>query len=35
VCRIQLPHKLCSGTHACWASGADLSPGGLLSLNPA
>jgi carotenoid cleavage dioxygenase len=19
VCRIALPHKLCSGTHACWA----------------
>ena len=35
VCRIQLPHKLCSGTHACWASGADLSQGGLLSRSPA
>jgi carotenoid cleavage dioxygenase len=31
VCRIELPHKLCSGTHACWASGADLERGGLLS----
>jgi carotenoid cleavage dioxygenase len=19
ICRIALPHKLCSGTHACWA----------------
>ena len=19
VCRIALPHKLCSGTHSCWA----------------
>ncbi|MGH8286252.1 MAG: carotenoid oxygenase family protein, partial [Steroidobacteraceae bacterium] len=18
VCRIALPHKICSGTHACW-----------------
>jgi hypothetical protein len=31
VCRIELPHKLCSGTHACWASGADMERGGLLS----
>jgi carotenoid cleavage dioxygenase-like enzyme len=31
VCRIELPHKLCSGTHACWANGADLRPGGLLA----
>ncbi|MGD0192928.1 MAG: carotenoid oxygenase family protein, partial [Rhizomicrobium sp.] len=22
VCRIALPHKLCSGTHACWADRA-------------
>ena len=21
VCRIELPHKLCSGTHSCWANG--------------
>jgi carotenoid cleavage dioxygenase len=21
VCRIALPHKICSGTHACWAAG--------------
>ena len=20
VCRLLLPHKLCSGTHSCWAS---------------
>ena len=19
ICRIALPHKICSGTHACWA----------------
>ncbi len=31
VCRVQLPHKLCSGTHSCWAPGADLRDGGLLS----
>lgn len=24
VCRIELPHKLCSGTHSCWANGSDL-----------
>ena len=34
ICRIELPHKLCSGTHACWASGADLEGGGLLSGQP-
>ncbi len=27
VCRIELPHKLCSGTHSCWASGADIRDG--------
>ena len=27
VCRIELPHKLCSGTHSCWASGADMRDG--------
>ena len=27
VCRIALPHKLCSGTHSCWANGADLRDG--------
>ena len=27
ICRIELPHKLCSGTHSCWASGADLRDG--------
>ncbi len=27
VCRIQLPHKLCSGTHSCWANGADIRDG--------
>ena len=27
ICRIELPHKLCSGTHACWASGSDLRDG--------
>ena len=26
ICRIALPHKLCSGTHACWADRAQLSP---------
>ena len=31
VCRIELPHKLCSGTHSCWANGADVRSG-LLSL---
>jgi carotenoid cleavage dioxygenase-like enzyme len=25
VCRIRLPHKLCSGTHACWADRSQLS----------
>jgi carotenoid cleavage dioxygenase-like enzyme len=25
ICRIALPHKLCSGTHACWASRDQLS----------
>ena len=33
VCRIELPHKLCSGTHSCWANGADLRDG-LLSGKP-
>ncbi len=27
VCRIALPHKICSGTHSCWANGADLREG--------
>jgi len=27
VCRIALPHKLCSGTHSCWANGADMRDG--------
>ena len=27
VCRIELPHKLCSGTHSCWANGADMRNG--------
>jgi len=27
VCRIELPHKLCSGTHSCWANGADMREG--------
>lgn len=27
VCRIALPHKLCSGTHSCWVNGADLRDG--------
>lgn len=27
VCRIELPHKLCSGTHSCWANGEDLREG--------
>lgn len=27
VCRIELPHKLCSGTHSCWANGSDLREG--------
>lgn len=27
VCRIALPHKLCSGTHACWADRASLRAG--------
>lgn len=31
ICRLELPHKLCSGTHSCWASGADIRDG-LLSL---
>jgi carotenoid cleavage dioxygenase len=26
ICRIALPHKLCSGTHACWADRAALNP---------
>ena len=26
VCRIALPHKLCSGTHSCWADRAQLRP---------
>ena len=29
VCRIELPHKLCSGTHSCWANGGDLRDGPL------
>ena len=29
VCRIELPHKLCSGTHSCWANGGDLRDGSL------
>ena len=24
VCRIMLPHRICAGTHATWASGADI-----------
>jgi carotenoid cleavage dioxygenase len=24
VCRIILPHRICSGTHACWAHGDDI-----------
>lgn len=31
VCRIALPHKLCSGTHSCWANGADIRDGLLRS----
>ncbi|MEO8858994.1 MAG: carotenoid oxygenase family protein [Burkholderiaceae bacterium] len=27
VCRIELPHKLCSGTHSCWAAGTDVRDG--------
>ncbi len=27
VCRVALPHKLCSGTHAWWADRADLAAG--------
>ena len=27
VCRIALPHKLCSGTHACWADRAYIRSG--------
>ena len=27
VCRIELPHKMCAGTHSCWASGADMRDG--------
>jgi len=27
VCRIALPHKLCSGTHSCWADRSQLSAG--------
>ena len=34
VCRIELPHKLCSGTHSCWANGADVRDG-LLSRDSA
>ena len=26
ICRIALPHKLCSGTHACWADRSALRP---------
>ncbi|HHG5368171.1 TPA: carotenoid oxygenase family protein [Pseudomonas aeruginosa] len=29
VCRLALPHKLCSGTHSCWASGEELRSGPL------
>jgi len=32
VCRVELPHKMCSGTHSCWANGADMREGGLLSM---
>jgi carotenoid cleavage dioxygenase-like enzyme len=31
VCRVELPHKICSGTHSCWANGNDLREGGLLA----
>ncbi|MEY4713562.1 MAG: hypothetical protein RIS88_3012 [Pseudomonadota bacterium] len=31
VCRLELPHKICSGTHSCWANGADLRAGGPLA----
>ncbi len=27
VCRIELPHKMCAGTHSCWANGADMRDG--------
>lgn len=27
VCRLALPHKLCSGTHSCWVPGAELRDG--------
>jgi carotenoid cleavage dioxygenase-like enzyme len=27
VCRIMLPHRICSGTHATWAAGADIRAG--------
>ena len=27
VCRIALPHKICSGTHSCWAPRAQLAAG--------
>ena len=29
VCRIALPHKISSGTHATWANGADIRAGRL------
>ncbi|RMH50335.1 MAG: apocarotenoid-15,15'-oxygenase [Alphaproteobacteria bacterium] len=31
VCRVQLPHQMASGTHACWADGADIRAGGVLA----
>ena len=31
VCRIELPHKMCSGTHSCWANGDAMRTGGLLA----
>lgn len=33
VCRLELPHKICSGTHSCWASGESIRAGGLLSFS--
>ena len=29
ICRVELPHQIASGTHACWANGSDLRSGPL------
>ncbi|HLF31719.1 MAG TPA: carotenoid oxygenase family protein [Xanthomonadales bacterium] len=35
VCRVLLPHRICSGTHATWAHGADIRAAQAVACNPA